>query len=37
VGWVDLDLAALDPAAVPAHIFRVRRRVLREQDFAYYL
>jgi starch synthase (maltosyl-transferring) len=27
----------LDPAAVPAHIFSVRRRVRCEQDFEYYL
>jgi len=27
----------LDPAVTPAHIFRVRRRVHRENDFDYYL
>jgi starch synthase (maltosyl-transferring) len=27
----------LDPAAVPAHIFRLRRRLRTEQDFDYYL
>ena len=27
----------LDPQRVPAHIFRVRRRVRREQDFDYFL
>jgi len=27
----------LDPAMVPAHIFRVRRRVRTERDFDYYL
>jgi len=27
----------LDPAAFPAHIFRIRRRVLTERDFDYYL
>ena len=26
----------LDPAAVPAHVFRVRRRVRTEQDFDYF-
>jgi starch synthase (maltosyl-transferring) len=28
---------ALDPAALPAHVFRVRRRVHTERDFDYYL
>lgn len=27
----------LDPARVPAHVFRMRRRVRREQDFDYFL
>jgi starch synthase (maltosyl-transferring) len=27
----------LDPRAVPAHIFRLRRRVRREQDFDYFM
>ncbi|MCU0608571.1 MAG: alpha-1,4-glucan--maltose-1-phosphate maltosyltransferase [Chitinispirillaceae bacterium] len=27
----------LDPAVLPAHIFAIRRRVLTEQDFDYYL
>ncbi|MDH4192010.1 MAG: alpha-1,4-glucan--maltose-1-phosphate maltosyltransferase, partial [Betaproteobacteria bacterium] len=28
---------SLDPARVPAHVLRVRRRVRREQDFDYFL
>jgi starch synthase (maltosyl-transferring) len=28
---------ALDPAALPAHVFRLRRRVRTERDFDYYL
>jgi starch synthase (maltosyl-transferring) len=28
---------ALDPAALPAHVFRIRRRVRTERDFDYYL
>lgn len=31
------NYVALDPATVPAHVFSVRRRVRREQDFEYYL
>ncbi len=31
------DFVMLDPQRVPAHIFRVRRRVRREQDFDYFL
>jgi starch synthase (maltosyl-transferring) len=27
----------LNPYVVPAHIFRVRRRIRSERDFAYYL
>jgi len=27
----------LNPAVVPGHIFRVRRRIRTEQDFEYYL
>jgi len=27
----------LDPRRLPAHVFRLRRRVRREQDFDYYL
>jgi starch synthase (maltosyl-transferring) len=27
----------LDPQRLPAHVFRLRRRVRREQDFDYYL
>ena len=27
----------LDPAAAPAHMFRVRRRVRTERDFEYFL
>jgi starch synthase (maltosyl-transferring) len=30
------NFVQLDPARVPAHIFRVRRRVHREQDFDYF-
>jgi starch synthase (maltosyl-transferring) len=26
----------LDPRAAPAHVFRLRRRVRREQDFDYF-
>ena len=32
-----VNYVALDPAATPAHIFRVRRRLRTEQDFDYYL
>jgi starch synthase (maltosyl-transferring) len=31
------NYVALDPASVPAHIFRVRRRVRTERDFDYFL
>jgi len=31
------NFVQLDPARVPAHVFRVRRRVHREQDFDYFL
>ena len=31
------NFVALDPARVPAHVFRVRRRVHREQDFDYFM
>jgi starch synthase (maltosyl-transferring) len=31
------NYAELNPQVVPAHIFRVRRRLRREQDFEYYL
>ena len=31
------NFVALDPAAVPAHVFRLRRRLRTEQDFDYYL
>ena len=27
----------LDPASVPAHVFRLRRRLRTERDFDYYL
>jgi starch synthase (maltosyl-transferring) len=27
----------LDPAVMPAHVFRVHRRILREQSFEYFL
>ncbi|MEO7477028.1 MAG: alpha-1,4-glucan--maltose-1-phosphate maltosyltransferase, partial [Gemmatimonadales bacterium] len=27
----------LDPEGLPAHVFRIRRRVLTEQDFDYYV
>jgi starch synthase (maltosyl-transferring) len=30
------NYVALDPASMPAHIFRIRRRLKREQDFDYY-
>jgi starch synthase (maltosyl-transferring) len=30
------NFVQLDPARVPAHVFRVRRRVHREQDFDYF-
>ena len=30
------NFVMLDPARVPAHVFRVRRRVHREQDFDYF-
>jgi starch synthase (maltosyl-transferring) len=31
------NYVALDPASVPAHVFRVRRRLRSERDFDYYL
>ena len=31
------NFVQIDPQRVPAHLFRVRRRVHREQDFDYYL
>jgi len=31
------NFVRLDPARAPAHVFRVRRRVHREQDFDYFL
>jgi len=31
------NFVRLDPARVPAHVFRLRRRVHREQDFDYFL
>jgi starch synthase (maltosyl-transferring) len=31
------NFVQIDPARVPAHVFRVRRRVHREQDFDYFL
>jgi starch synthase (maltosyl-transferring) len=31
------NFVELDPARVPAHVFRVRRRVHREQDFDYFV
>lgn len=27
----------LDPRVLPAHVFRVRRRIRREQDFEYFM
>jgi starch synthase (maltosyl-transferring) len=31
------NFVELDPASVPAHIFRVRRRLRTERDFEYFL
>ncbi len=31
------NYVALDPQALPAHVFRLRRRIRTEQDFDYYL
>jgi starch synthase (maltosyl-transferring) len=31
------NFVSLDPARMPAHVFRVRRRIRREQDFDYFL
>jgi starch synthase (maltosyl-transferring) len=31
------SFVAIDPLAVPAHIFRVRRRLRTERDFDYFL
>jgi len=28
---------ALDPGALPAHVFRVRRRIRTEHDFDYFV
>ena len=30
------NFIALDPSAVPAHIFRIRRRAHSERDFDYF-
>jgi starch synthase (maltosyl-transferring) len=30
------NFVSLDPARVPAHVFRVRRRVHTERDFDYF-
>ena len=38
--WTEVAMAPhveLHPQVVPAHIFRLRRRIRTEQDFAYYL
>ena len=31
------SFVALDPAVLPAHVFRVRRRLRTERDFDYFL
>jgi starch synthase (maltosyl-transferring) len=31
------NFVALDPARVPAHVFRLRRKVRTERDFDYFL
>jgi starch synthase (maltosyl-transferring) len=31
------NYVALDPHAMPAHVFRVRRRIRTEQDFDYFM
>jgi len=31
------NFVKIDPQRVPAHVFRVRRRVHREKDFDYFL
>jgi len=31
------NFVRLDPQRVPAHVFRLRRRLRREQDFDYFL
>jgi starch synthase (maltosyl-transferring) len=31
------NFVELDPASVPAHIFRIRRRLRSEKDFEYFL
>jgi starch synthase (maltosyl-transferring) len=31
------NYVALDPQVVPAHIFRVRRRIRTERDFDYFM
>jgi starch synthase (maltosyl-transferring) len=33
-GW---NYVVLNPQAVPAHIFRIRRKVRTEQDFDYFM
>jgi starch synthase (maltosyl-transferring) len=33
----EANFVRLDPAAVPAHIFRVRRKIKTERDFDYYM
>jgi starch synthase (maltosyl-transferring) len=33
----DTNYIELDPHAIPAHIFRVQRRMKREDDFDYYM
>ena len=30
------NFVLLDPARMPAHVFRLRRRIRREQDFDYF-
>jgi starch synthase (maltosyl-transferring) len=32
----DRAFVQLDPGVVPAHIFRIRRRIRTEKDFEYY-
>jgi len=34
---MELVVVELSPREVPAHIFRVRRRVRAEQDFDYFM
>jgi starch synthase (maltosyl-transferring) len=33
----DCNFVTLNPEVCPAHIFRIRRKIRREQDFEYYL